>query len=99
MEKCTQNVLASIANGSTTIEEWQQYCQRFEQKSVDDIDEYGFETYTGAREALAIRAQHVDEFGEECSIVLVRQGGEEDDELVYPILPPEETEALFNDEE
>jgi hypothetical protein len=61
MEKCTQSVLASIDNGSTTIEEWQQYCQRFEQKSVDDIDVYQYETYTGAREALAIRAQQTQE--------------------------------------
>jgi hypothetical protein len=57
MEKCTQNVLASIDNGSTTIEEWQQYCQRFESKSVDDIDEYGFETWKGAREALSMLEQ------------------------------------------
>jgi hypothetical protein len=98
MEKCTQNVLASINNGSTTIEEWQQYCQRFEQKSVDDIDEYGFETYTGAREALAIRAQHVDEFNEECSIIAEPQDAEEDDELVYPIVPEDEARAILDED-
>jgi hypothetical protein len=57
MEKCTQNILNSIEKGSTTIENWEQYCKRFERKSVYDIDEYQYETWKGAREALSIITQ------------------------------------------
>lgn len=38
----------------------------------------------------------VDEFDEEVFVFTVPEGGEEDDELVYPILPEAEAHAILD---
>lgn len=51
-EQYTQNVLNSIEAGSTTIEGWQAYKERYEQRSEEVPDPYQEETYQAACEAL-----------------------------------------------
>lgn len=57
MQECTQNILASIEAGSTTIEGWQEFVDRMGQQDASDIDPYHYESYCGAREALSLLAQ------------------------------------------
>jgi len=40
----------------------------------------------------------VDEFDEECFVFTIPEGGDPEDELVYPILPEDEAHAILDEE-